>query len=77
LRDSDIAISGLSWIEREAAMANRTGESESDAVRLDFDGMLVFPDLRYTYANLLVLMSGAATWLAYLPGTLRRGVKAT
>jgi hypothetical protein len=41
LRDSDIAISGLSWIEREAAMANPTGESESDAVRLDFDRRLM------------------------------------
>jgi hypothetical protein len=41
LRDSDIAIGGLSWIEREAAMANPTGESESDAVRLDFDRRLM------------------------------------
>jgi hypothetical protein len=33
-------------------------------------GMLVFPEFRYTYANLLVLMSGAATWLGYLIGRL-------
>jgi hypothetical protein len=30
--------------------------------------MLVYPEFRYTYANLLVLMSGAAAWLAYVPG---------
>ena len=41
MRDSDITISGLSWIEREAATANPTGESESDAVRLDFDRRLM------------------------------------
>jgi hypothetical protein len=35
-------------------------------------GMLVFPEFRYTYANLIVLISGAATWLAYVRGTLRR-----
>src|SRR5262249_1695549 len=35
-------------------------------------GMLVFPEFRYTYANLLVLMSGAAAWLAHLPALLRR-----
>jgi hypothetical protein len=28
-------------------------------------GLLVFPEFRYTYANLLVLISGAVTWLAY------------
>src|SRR5262249_15676403 len=40
LRDSDIAISSLFWL-REAVMANPTGESESDAVRLDFDRRLM------------------------------------
>ena len=37
----NITISGFSWIEREAATANPTGESESDAVRLDFDRRLM------------------------------------
>ena len=38
---TSVAISGLSWIKREATMANPTGESESDAVRLDFDRRLM------------------------------------
>jgi hypothetical protein len=29
-------------------------------------GLLVWPDFRYTSANLLVLISGATTWLAYV-----------
>jgi hypothetical protein len=29
-------------------------------------GMLVFPEFRYTYANLLVLISGGAAWLAHV-----------
>jgi hypothetical protein len=29
-------------------------------------GLVVFPEFRYTYANMLVLMSGAAAWLAYV-----------
>jgi hypothetical protein len=32
--------------------------------------LAVFPEVRYTYANLLVLISGAAAWLAYVCGTL-------
>jgi hypothetical protein len=28
--------------------------------------LLVFPEYRYTYANMLVMFSGAAAWLAYL-----------
>jgi hypothetical protein len=36
-------------------------------------GMLVYPEFRYTYANLLVLMSGAAAWLGYLIGRLHHG----
>jgi TRAP-type C4-dicarboxylate transport system permease large subunit len=38
--DSDIGISTLSWIER-AAMANPTGESNDEALKLDFDRRLM------------------------------------
>jgi hypothetical protein len=29
-------------------------------------GLVMFPEARYTYANLLVLVSGAAAWLAHV-----------
>ena len=29
-------------------------------------GLFVFPEFRYTYANMLVMFSGGAVWLAYL-----------
>ena len=28
--------------------------------------LTVFPEFRYTYANMLVMFSGGAAWLAYL-----------